>query len=91
MKRPDKYPPLDPRLPDLYGRIIRAAQTMRTARHAENEIGMLMMRMRMNAKAAAAASLADAEPVTVPSLTPDSAVSGVERPVLALPVREDCA
>ena len=77
MKRADKYPLIDPRLPNLYRRIIDAAQSMRTARHAENEVNWLMARVRINAKAEAAASLADAEPVTVPSLTPDSAVSGV--------------
>jgi hypothetical protein len=36
MRKPDKYPPLDPRLPHLYDRILSAAQAMRSARHAEN-------------------------------------------------------
>jgi hypothetical protein len=64
VKKRDKYPVLDPRLPDLYGRIIQAAQTMRTARHAENEISRLLMRVRIVAREEAKASLADAEPVT---------------------------
>ena len=63
MKRTDKYPAIDARLPDLYGRILKAAEQMRAARHAENEISLLMMRARINAKAAAAASLVDAAPV----------------------------
>jgi hypothetical protein len=64
MKRADKYPAIDPRLPDLYGRILKAAEQMRTARQAENEVNWLMARVRINAKAEARASLADAEPVT---------------------------
>ena len=64
MKPRDKYPVVDPRESDLYRKILDAAQTMRTARHAENEVNWLMARVRINAKAQAAASLADAEPVT---------------------------
>ena len=56
MKRADKYPALDPRLPDLYRRIIDAADKMRTARHAESEVGWLMARVRLSAKAEAAQS-----------------------------------
>lgn len=36
MKKADKYPAIDPRLPNLYRRVIDAAAQMRSARHAEN-------------------------------------------------------
>lgn len=46
MKRPDKYPALDPREPGIYRRILDAAQEMRSARQAETEIARLMQRAR---------------------------------------------
>ena len=74
--KPSKYPTIDPRLPDLYGRILKAASAMRTARQAENEVQTMLRRMER---------VASLRPV--PTLTPDSAVSGVSRPVLAESVR----
>jgi hypothetical protein len=64
MKRPSKYPLIDPRLPRLYDRILAAARVMRAQQQTESEIGRLMARARLNAKATAAAELEDAEPVT---------------------------
>jgi 2-methylcitrate dehydratase PrpD len=62
-------------LPDLYGLILRAAQAMRTARQAENEVAWLMARMRRNAKAIAAARLAEDGVVSFPTLSPSGVVS----------------
>lgn len=35
MKRHDKYPPIDTRAPDLYGRILRMAARMRAYQQAD--------------------------------------------------------
>jgi hypothetical protein len=38
MKRADKYPLIDPRLPRLYSRIIEAANQLRASRSIDNSI-----------------------------------------------------
>lgn len=65
MKKADKYPTIDPRLPDLYGRILKAADAMRRARRLEDDVERMMMRVRLAAAATARQKMEDAEPVTI--------------------------
>lgn len=46
MRKPDKYPLIDPRLPRLYARILEAAQAMRSVRQMESALGWAELRAK---------------------------------------------
>jgi hypothetical protein len=83
VKRADKYPAIDPRLPRLYSRIIEAANALRASRSIDNSLHHAEVRaariesLQPWALMEAALEAELSKNRSVPSLTPDAAVSGV--------------
>lgn len=83
MKKADKYPLIDPRLPRLYSRILEAANALRASRSIDNSLHHAEVRAKRIEslqpwalrEAALEAELSKERPF--PILTPDDAVSGV--------------
>lgn len=63
MRKADKYPLIDPRSPDLYRRILDAAEQLRRQRRAEHEFGLMLQRQREAAARIAVMAMEEAEPV----------------------------
>lgn len=82
MKKPDKYPLIDPHGPDLYGSILRTAEQLRRQRRLDQEAGMFMARQREAAARLAIQRLEADEPVVVmvPTQTPSLVHSGALQP-----------
>ena len=86
MKRADKYPAIDPRLPRLYSRIIEAANQLRASRSIDNSLHHAEVRAK-RIESLQPWALREREDL-FPTLSPSG---GVSCPAQAVAASEDSA